>query len=139
MQIPAISIQHVLLLLILVAALSHFILPLIPRSCGDRRASCDVNKKHAQSLRFCRRQFLYWKWKRMLFTPEGDHASILITMIELGNKNYAEFKHLIAMQSRCMNCNERKVGNAELDRATRAYRSARNIAKQCTFGPSWNL
>lgn len=133
MQLPTISLQQIILFFIFIAALSHFILPLIPRSCGDHTAPCDVNKKHAQSLKFCRNQNFYWKWKMKFLTPSGDHAGILLTMINVGNKNFADFKRVIAMQSRCATCSEKKVGNAELDRATRAYRSARNIARKCTF------
>jgi hypothetical protein len=133
MQSPNISLQQILLYLILLCALGHFLLPLTKYTCGDLFSLCKVKGIERSNLRFCRSQSRYWKWKLYFFALTGEHANICMTMIELGEKNYSIFKSLIAAQASCTRCKDANVGMAELDRATRAFRSAQNISRQCSF------
>ncbi|HXK38015.1 MAG TPA: hypothetical protein VJ579_03025 [Candidatus Paceibacterota bacterium] len=133
MELQEIRFEKVALLFILLWALRYFLLPLTKFTCGDLFSFCKIRGAKNQELKFCKSRARYWKWKLRFFTPSGSHADILLTMVELGHKNYQQFNAVTAAQITCKRCKDQKVGMTELDRATRAFKSAENIRKQCSF------
>lgn len=133
MSYLGIPVEHTILVFVLLLALAHFIMPLLPFTCGDLFSFCGLRRKQKKQLTFCKERARYWKWKLRFFAPEGEYAAILLTMVRLGQKHFAKSHDAGIAQHSCAQCKDSRKGLADLDRAARAFRSAEQIRMKCTF------
>lgn len=124
---------QVIILIVVLGSIIHLLRSATKPACGDEARRCGLGKSAQVDLDYSRKQKRYWEKKLRRYNIDGQHSAILRTMIMLGNRDLEQIEEQLTMRPTCHGCHMQQIDGSKIESATRAFRSAEQIKRSCTF------